>query len=154
MGIKHLRPSQNSKYKQGYFDRFNPKKYFGPRPIIYRSSLELKFMQKLELNPNVEKWSSENIQIPYTMKEKKGNNFVDCRHTYNIDFTVHLKNGAKYVVEVKPSSLSPLNESQIMRNPVMYKNACKWKAAIAWCRQNGFEFKVVTEQHLKNSVFK
>ena len=76
------------------------------------------FMVQLELNPNVDKWSSENIQIPYTMKERNSNGrFVDVRHTYNIDFTVWLKNGNKYIVEVKPSSLSPLNESQIKSRP-------------------------------------
>lgn len=152
MMIKNLKPNKNSKYKQGYYE--NAQKYVGPSPIIYRSSLELKFIQKLELNSNVEKWSSENIQIPYTMKEKKNGKFVDVRHTYNIDFTVWLKNGNKYVIEVKPSSLSPLNEAQIRRNPVMYKNACKWRAAMDWCKQNGYEFKVVTEKHLVNSVFK
>lgn len=150
--IKGLRPNPNSKYHQGYYQ--NPQKYVGPLPIIYRSSLELAFIRKLELNPNVDKWSSENIQIPYTMKEKQGNKFVDVRHTYNVDFTVWLKNGTKYVIEIKPSGLTPLNEAQIKRNPMMYKNACKWKAAIAWCNQNGYIFRVVTEKHLKTSVFK
>ena len=151
-GIKHLKPNPNSRYKQGYYE--NPHKYVGPLPIIYRSSLELAFIKKLELNPNVLKWSSENIQIPYIMKEKQGNKFVDVRHTYNVDFTVWLKNGSKYVIEIKPSELTPLNEAQIHRNPVMYKNACKWKAAIKWCEQNGYVFRVVTEQHLKTSVFR
>lgn len=149
--IKHLKPNPNSHYKQGYYE--NPQKYVGPLPIIYRSSLELAFIRKIELNPNVDKWSSENIQIPYFMKEKQGNKFVDVRHTYNVDFTVWLKNGNKYVIEIKPSSLTPLNESQIRRNPMMYKNACKWKYAIQWCKQNGFIFKVITEQHLKTGVF-
>lgn len=150
--IKGLKPDIKSKYKQGYYN--NPQKYFGPLPIIYRSSLEYKFIVQLELNPNVEKWSSENIQIPYTMRESKDGKFVDVRHTYNIDFTVLLKNGNKYIIEIKPSSLSPLNESQIKRNPVMYKNACKWRAAIQWCKQNGYEFKVITEKHLQTSVFR
>lgn len=151
--IKNLKPDAHSKYMQGYFK--GAQKYVGPQPIIYRSSYEYRFMVQLELNPNVEKWSSENIQIPYTMKEKNSQGkFVDVRHTYNIDFTVWMKNGKKYIVEVKPSTLTPLNESQIKRNPVMYKNACKWKAALAWCKQNNCEFKVITELHLKSGVFK
>lgn len=153
MNIKNLKPNLNSRYKQGYFDKYNPAKYFGPRPIIYRSSLELLFMRKCEFNPLVEKWSSEQIVIPYTMKEKIKGKFVECRHNYNTDFTVFLKDGSKFVIEVKPSQLSPMNESQIHRNPVMYKNACKWRAAIGWCKQNGYVFKVVTELHLKNKVF-
>lgn len=153
MSIKNLKPNSKSRYKQGYFDKYKPCKYIGPRPIIFRSSLELRFMQKLELNPNVLKWSSENMQIPYFLREQKDGKFVDIRHTYNIDFTVFMKNGNRYVVEVKPSSLTPLNESQIKRNPIMYKNACKWKAAIEWCKKNNYKFIVVTEKHLETGVF-
>lgn len=151
--MKQVGPSANSRYKQGEFDKYNPQKYFGPRPIIYRSSYELAFMRKLEANAAVEKWSSEQIAIPYTMKEKKNGKVVVVRHTYYTDFTVFLKSGAKYIVEVKPKTLTPLNESQIERNPEIYKNACKWKAAIAWCKHNGYAFKVVTEDHLKTKIF-
>lgn len=153
--IKHQLPKKNSRYKQGLFDEYNPVKYVGPRPIVYRSSLEYKFMIKLELNPNVMKWSSENFQIPYTLQELNSNGkFVDVRHTYNVDFTVWMKNGNIYVIEVKPFSQSPQNISQIKQNPVMYKNARKWKAAIAWCKQKGYIFKVITEKDLNTSVFK
>jgi hypothetical protein len=148
MSIKNLLPSAKSRYTQGYFDKYNPVKYKGPRPIIYRSSLELRFMRNLELNPNVEYWSSENIVIPYIMKEKVGNKFVDVRKNYHIDFTVYMKTQKKYIVEVKPSSLVPMNESQIKKNPMVYKNATKFKAAIAWCKVNNYEFKIVTENHL------
>lgn len=149
--IKNLKPNINSKYKQGYFE--NARKYFGELPIIYRSSLELIFMQKLEFNSLVEKWSSEQIIIPYTMKEKINGKFITKRHNYHTDFTVILKNGNRYIVEIKPKALSPLNESQIHRNPVIYKNACKWRAAIEWCKLNNYQFKVITEEHLKTKVF-
>lgn len=149
--IKGLGPNKKSRYKQGYFR--GAKKYFGPEPIIYRSSLEYKFMVSLELNSVVEKWSSEQIVIPYTMKEKINGKFVMKRHNYYTDFTVIMKNGVKYVVEVKPKALTPLNESQIHRDPVMYKNACKWRAAISFCKANGYIFKIVNEEHLKSKVF-
>lgn len=154
MDIKSLKPSKNSKYINGDFDRFNPKKYFGKKPIWYRSGYELIFMQKVELNPKVEKWSSENIQIPYIMKEKDSTGkLVNVRHTYNIDFTVFLTTGEKYIIEVKPLEFVPLNESQIKRDPVMQKNACKWRSAIQWAKFNGYEFKIVTEKHLKTRIF-
>jgi hypothetical protein len=44
--IKNLKPSRKTKYFQGYFK--DAKKYFGKQPIIYRSSLEFIFMQKIE----------------------------------------------------------------------------------------------------------
>jgi hypothetical protein len=152
MSIKNLGPNANSNYNQGYFDRFNPKKYEGPRPIIYRSSLELRFMRNLELNADVLSWSSENISIPYILKEKHGNTFREIRKNYHIDFTVNMKNSKKYVVEVKPSCFVPMNESEIRLNPVIYKNACKWKYAIQWCKLNGYEFKIVTEKNLSFNI--
>lgn len=151
MNIKSLKPNPKSHYKQGYFK--GAKKYFGPEPIIYRSSLEYKFMINLELNNKVEKWSSEEIVIPYTMKEKVDGKWITARHNYHTDFTVFMIDGKKYIIEIKPSGLTPLNESQIHSNPVMYKNACKWKAAITWCNHNGYVFKVITEKNLKTRIF-
>jgi hypothetical protein len=148
MSIKDFKPSAKSVYTQGYFDKYNPQKYVGPKPIIYRSSLELRYMRNLELDPNVISWSSENIVIPYMLKVKQGNKFVEVRKNYNIDFTVHTKDGVKHIVEVKPSALVPLNESQIKRSFSHYRNASKWKYAIAWCKNNGYEFNIVTEKHL------
>ncbi len=153
MDIKNLKPNQNSKFTQGYFDKYEPKKYFGKRPIIYRSSWELSFMFKMEANNSVKAWTSEQIVIPYTMKEKKNGKFVTVRHNYHTDFSVILNNDKKFCIEIKPVNQSPKNESEIHRNPVIYKNACKWRAAIEWCKANGYIFKVITEEHLKTKIF-
>ena len=144
--IKNLKPNKKSRYKQGYFN--GAKKYFGPEPIIYRSSLEYRFMVNLELNSKVEKWSSEEIVVPYKMKERVKGRFVEKRHNYHTDFSVIMKDGTKFLIEIKPSTLTPLNESQIKRNPAMYKNACKWKAAIKWSKLNNYKFRVITEKNL------
>jgi hypothetical protein len=154
--IKSLAPKKRSKtqkFYQGTFDKYNPKKYFGKRPIIYRSSWEFKFMVKMELNPNVDAWSSENITIPYMMTEKSKGKVQRVSHEYNLDFEVILKNGQKYIIEVKPESQTPLNEAQILRNPVYYKNGCKWNAAIKWAKLNGYEFKIINEHHLRTRIF-
>lgn len=151
--IKTLKPQETSKFHQGEFDRYNPKKYFGPRPIIYRSSYELSFMRKMEANNMVEKWSSENIVIPYTMQEKVGGRIVTKRHNYNTDFEVHLKNGKKIIVEVKPRCQCPESEAQMRRNPDIRKNAAKWAAAFEWARLNGYEFRIITERHLATKIF-
>jgi len=143
----------NSRYKQGDFARLNPKKYSGKRPIFYRSSYEFRFMIKLELNPNVESWASEDLIIPYVIKEKVNGKVVEVKHNYVTDFTVKLKTGRIIIVEVKPQAFTPINESQIRRNPIMYKNACKWKAAIQYCKKMNFEFKIVTESQLATKVF-
>lgn len=145
---------KNSKFKSGEFDKYKPKKYFGDIPIIYRSSYELRFMIICELNSNVIKWSSEQIIIPYLMKEKnKQGKYVMVRHNYHTDFTVFTTNGKKYIIEVKPLTMSPQSEAQIRRSPQIYKNACKWKAALEWAKKHGYEFKVIQEAHLKTRIF-
>lgn len=151
--IKKQQLNENSRYKQGYFDRYNPAKYRGKRPIVYRSSYELAFMRKMEINNAVEWWSSETVVIPYLMKVRKNGKWVQERHNYYMDFTVHLRTGETILCEVKPSSFVPLNESQILRNPENYKNACKWKAAIAYCKANGLQFRIITEKHLQTKIF-
>lgn len=152
--IKQLKPNPNSRFKQGYFDGRNPRKYFGKRPIIYRSSLELNFMIKMELNPAVKRWGSESLVIKYQMQQKNSDGkIVTVTHNYNTDFMVELNSGNIYVVEVKPAAQVPLNEAQIKKTPINYKNACKWRAAMSYCKLKGWEFKIVTELHLKTKVF-
>lgn len=151
--IKNLKPNINSRFEQGYFDKYKPAKYTGPRPIIYRSSYEKRFMITCELNTNVKKWSSEQIVIPYLMKTKVKGKWIEKRHNYHTDFTVWTMDGLVYVIEVKPDNQSPKNKQDIMRNPVLYKNYCKWKAAISWCKKHGYIFKIVTEKHLKTKIF-
>ena len=152
MDIKNLRPG-STRYKSGDFAKYKPKKYFGKTPIWYRSGWEFKIMIKMELNENVEKWSSEQIKIPYVMKERINNKIIISQHTYNTDFTVILKDGRKFILEVKPKSQAPLNENHILRDPVKRKNYFKWKAALDFAKLNGYIFKVVTEDQLKTKIF-
>lgn len=151
--IKSFGPQKNSRFKQGFFDQYKPLKYTGPIPIIYRSSWELKFMRLCEFNPEVLKWSSESVVIPYTMREFKNGKFVEVRHNYHPDFVVWLKNELVILVEVKPLSQSPKSEKEIQNNPVHYKNARKWKAALAWAKLNNYQFRVINETHLKTKIF-
>lgn len=153
--IKSFVPKTNKGkgLKTGTYDSYNPAKYYGERPIIYRSSWELKFMRLCEFNPEVLKWTSEGVKIPYIMRELKNGKFVDVRHNYFPDFLVELKNGQKILVEVKPLNQSPKTDKDIQRDPVHYKNACKWKAALEWSKQNGYFFRVINETHLKTKIF-
>ena len=155
--IKKFVPKTNTGkgIKKGTFDSFNPKKYVGERPIIYRSSWELKFMRLCEFNPEIIEWSSESVVIPYTLRElsKITNKFVESRHNYHPDFVVKLKNGDKILIEIKPLCQSPITEQDIQRNPVHYKNARKWKAALIWCKLNNYKFRVINELHLKTKIF-
>lgn len=120
--IKHLKPKTGSKsrYKQGYLDVKNMTKYVGPRPVIYRSSLEFMTMIKLDRNPDVLAWSSECIVIPYLDSDRKQRN-------YHIDLVVRMRNGHTWIIEVKP-------ENQTYPGSYDWeKNSRKWIAAIEWC---------------------
>lgn len=148
--IKLQNISKNSRFKQGIYDEkeLNPK-IFGPRPIFYRSSYELNYCRSLDMNPFVLKWGSEVIGIPYVMTELKNGQKIIKRHTYYPDFIVIMKTGQVYIIEIKPFNQTPVRENQIERDPTMRKNATKWRAAMNYCKQKGYEFKIVTEKQLK-----
>jgi hypothetical protein len=145
---------------KGKFKPNNPFKYSGdPTNIIYRSSWELKVMMFLDSHPNVLKWGSEEIAIPYESP-------IDGRiHRYFPDFFVEQinKDGRKekLLIEVKPkhqtvapnlgNKLTPKGMiSKKYLNEVMTYgvNQAKWKAAIELCKDRGWKFQIITEDHL------
>ena len=146
--MRQRRPNPNSRYDQGYFDTFRPRKYVGKFPIIYRSGLEKKFMLYCEKSPDIMQWSSEPFPIPYKGPQGK-------QHNYWIDFVVINRKGQRVLIEVKPKKDIPQNESQIMLNPVMKKNAAKWAATKEYCARtpNTF-FMIVTESFFERITIK
>lgn len=138
--IKQLLPRKGSRYEQGYYDIYSPKKYVGKRPIIYRSSWEKLFMSWCENNPQVKQWGSEITAIPYW--DAKGG-----RHTYYVDFTVLLTTGKTLLVEVKPSKYIPHSIFETQLNPVKAKNFAKWEAVKKYCAsQPNTSFFIATEK--------
>src|SRR5690606_32571394 len=85
---------------EGRYSPLNPGKYRGDvKQIIYRSSWELSLLSRLDKDPDVLAYSSEEIIIPYRSP-------VDNRiHRYFTDFWVRKKvNGEirEALIEVKP----------------------------------------------------
>ena len=140
----------NKTYKapyKGVYRPINPEKYVGnPKRIIYRSMWEKKVMMKLDRNPDIIKWASEELSIPYT-------NPIDRkRHRYYPDFVVENKRGQKMMIEVKPSRQmkKPVRKKRktkrYIRESLTYiKNMSKWRAAKEYCDKNDMEFKFITE---------
>lgn len=140
---------------KGYFKPRNPQKYRGdPRNIIYRSSWELKMMSYLDTHTNVLHWSSEEVVIPYRSP-------IDGRvHRYFVDFLVTSinKDGLKEttLIEVKPAAQTrpPVlkegkkTKSYIQSVMTWGVNEAKWKAAIEYCTDRGWAFKIFTEKEL------
>lgn len=139
---------------QGKFRPNHPAKYLGdPANVIYRSLWELKFMRYLDSHPNVIKWGSEELIIPYRSP-------IDNRiHRYFPDFIIHQKseNGLVEctVVEIKPKDQTKPPEPQQKRTKryinEVYRwgiNSSKWKAAEQYCKERGWKFIILTEKEL------
>ena len=143
MDIKHLKPSRKSRYQQGYINPHSCKKLVDySKPIIYRSSYEKKFGCWLESNPQVVRWGSECVCIPYL--------YIDSKtHKYYPDYYVEMEDGGrtvKMLVEIKPANQTkpPVNENAWAMKE-WSRNSCKWKAAMEYCNQRGLVFKILTE---------
>jgi len=141
-------------FRQGYFKPRHPEKYVGDvNRIRFMSSWELKFDQFLDNNPNILRWSSEEISIPY-VKPTTGR-----IHKYYPDYWVEYqtKDGTiiQEVIEVKPSSqVKPPKRRGKRRKTQVYEdltyaiNIAKWTAAKAFCDSQGIRFRIVTENQL------
>jgi hypothetical protein len=138
---------------KGKFKPQNPQKYRGdPTNIVYRSSWECKVMSRLDRDTNVIEWASEEFFIPYRSP-------VDGKmHRYFPDFFVRVQSNSglrAMVWEVKPKKQAqpPQPRSRVTKqyiNEVVTWgiNEAKWKAAQEFCKDRGWEFKVLTEDDL------
>jgi hypothetical protein len=137
----------------GKFKPKHPDKYKGDASNIwFRSSWELKVMQWLDLSENIVWWSSEELAIKYY-------NPIDNKiHRYFPDFIIKVtkkdKTTMTYVVEVKPEhqTKQPVKKKKTQRfinESVTYIiNQSKWKAATEFCKDHGWEFKILTEKDI------
>jgi hypothetical protein len=143
---------------QGRFKPKNPTKYMGdPTNIIYRSGWELKLMSYLDGNNNVIRWSSEEVVILYKSP-------IDGRrHRYFPDFYVEQINTNdnidKILIEVKPKyqTIPPVVQTTKTKKPTKRYinevktwgvNQAKWIAAEEFCKDRGWKFQIMHEDHL------
>tara|TARA_B100000902_G_scaffold318951_1_gene311074 strand:- start:12744 stop:13205 length:462 start_codon:yes stop_codon:yes gene_type:complete len=138
-----------SRYSQGLFQPQNPDKYVGGTMPFARSSWETKFMQFCDSHPNILKWASENVKIPYRHPMTgKITNYVP-------DFMVQYqdKNGKTLIelIEIKPKSQTVIENARGRGDKLATMvNAAKWTAAQEWCKAKGIHFKVITEEQIFN----
>lgn len=132
----------------------HPEKYQGnPNNIVCRSSWERRFCHWCDHNENILRWASEEFSIPYISP-------VDNRvHRYYPDYLIEVKEKGgkvkKYIVEVKPKKqCSPpkkrerVTKSYITEVKTYAVNEAKWNAAREFAKDNGVEFKIITECEL------
>ena len=114
---------------------------------------ELRFMKYCDSNPSILEWSSEEIVIPYRSLDNK-------IHRYYPDFWIKYKNAEGNikceVIEVKPKAQcrKPTKKNKhygkYIREARTYAiNQLKWEAAREYCADRNYDFRILTEDHLK-----
>ena len=137
-----------AKYAQGIYTPKHPEKYIGKHSPKYRSGWELTFMTFCDTNRNVLYWASEALRIPYKHP------LTGKPTIYIPDFFVVYQNkhGQKIaeVVEIKPKKQSIIESkvSNAKDRIVVAINHSKWASAMAYCKAQGYTFRVITEDDL------
>jgi hypothetical protein len=105
-------------------------------------------MKFCDTHPSIQKWASEAISIPYRCP-------LTGRQTIYIpDFFIQYVDKVGKVhtelIEVKPQNQTVYEKvGKNRNNQIQYaKNIAKWRAAQAWCKQQGITFRVVNEQDI------
>ena len=136
---------RDKRFHQGYYRPKNAEKYIGKVQPIYRSGIELKFFKFCDDNPNITKWSSENIVIPYYDK------VTNKWRKYYVDNFVEIREGnaiKKYLIELKdiketkrPEAKRGKKKSTLLYEQATYEtNMCKWSFANKFCKDHKMEF--------------
>lgn len=147
------------------FKPSHPEKYQGnPNNIVCRSSWERRFCFWCDTNENVLKWASEEFSIPYVAPDGRV-------RRYYPDFLIEFRdvNGKvkKQIIEVKPKKQTQppkpgkrTTKSYLYEAQTYEKNVAKWKAAVEFAKDNGIEFRILTEEdiypekHYNNNKYK
>ena len=140
--------------RKGIYTPRNPGKYVGDATTIrYMSSWELSVHQFFDNNPNVLRWSSEEIAIPYVKP-------TDGRvHRYFPDYWIEFKdrsgNVIQEIIEVKPDAQTrqprrqgKARKTQLYEQVTYAINIAKWQAATQFCKKKGIVFRILTEKEL------
>jgi hypothetical protein len=108
-------------------------------------------MKFCDEHPNVAKWASEAIKIPYR------NPFTGKYTVYVPDFfMVYVDAKGKQhveIIEVKPQNQTSMSEAKRSKHNQAHAilNTAKWEAARAYCKQQGITFRIVTENDIFHS---
>ena len=95
-----------TKFATGKYEVLNASKFVGGKAPYYRSSWELAFMRMCDAHPNITKWASENVKIPYLNPTTgKYANYVP---DFMIQYTDKNGNHNVELIEIKPANQTTL----------------------------------------------
>jgi hypothetical protein len=143
-------------FYQGFYKPKNPSKYKGnPTNIVYRSRWEFLVMDRLDKDPNVIWWGSEEIFIPYRspLDNKIHRYFPDFIYCYKDEkgnkITVVSEVKPKYQTQPPTLKENAKNSNKYKRQLITYSiNQAKWEAAENYCKKNNYKFTILTEKEL------
>lgn len=151
--IKHLKPKKNSRYHQGYVDTSSCKKLYESckrERIIYRSGLELQFIQFCENNAKIIRWGSEPIAIPYfnRLKNKNATYYPDYVITLLKTDKEHNNYVERCIIEIKPynQTIKPREQDSRWLKETWVVNVDKWNAAKRFAESHDMKFMIITEK--------
>ena len=145
-----------AKFKQGSYTVINKSKYIGNvSSVYYRSSWEQRVFLYMDISPNILKWSSEEISIPYI----KPTDNKPHRYFPDLYAEVLTSTGAKkFLIEIKPTKDTEIykpkkttskSQQRIVESAITVAiNEAKWDAAREWCKINSITFMIWTEKEL------
>lgn len=149
-----------TRFKQGPYHPVHPEKYVGDlNKIRYMSSWELETHRFLDMNPNVLRWSSEEIAIPYMKPVMMPNGKVSMQQRrYFPDYWVEYRTAdnklVQEILEVKPKDQTTRSKRRgkyrLHEDYTYAVNMAKWEAAKRFCDSIGINFRIITER----SIFK
>lgn len=140
--------ASKSRFNQGYYKPIHPEKYAGDLDKIrYMSSWELSFNKFLDNNPNILRWASESIAVPY-IKPTDGK-----VHRYYPDYWVEYRNQkgdiVQEIIEIKPANQTKLGKRPSTYQQLTYAvNMAKWQSCQQFCESRGIVFRILTEDQL------
>jgi len=109
-------------------------------------------MRWCDTNEKVLKWASEEIAIKYynPVKKRRARYFPD----FYVEYIDKNNNRRKMLVEVKPSKetqppkYKKKTKNTLIAEALYTQNVAKWEAAKEFCLDQGWEFKIMTENDL------
>lgn len=126
----------------------NPDKYVGDVNAIFaRSTWEVACMKYFDSRPDVLRWGSEEIVIPYLspLNSKVHRYFPD----FFVEYIDRDGNVIKEIVEVKPLHESEKEYAKSQRSKdALIVNEAKWKSAAIYCDERDMKFRVLTEKSI------
>lgn len=146
--------NKKDKFSQGLYTLRHPEKYIGdPTKVRFMSSWELNVHTYFDNNPEILRWASEEIPIPYLHP-------VDNKiHNYYPDYYIEYMNTkgelVREIIEVKPekqvknpTTRGKSKKTQLTEAITHSINTAKWKYAQAFCNKHNITFRIITETHI------